>query len=141
MLDIQLGLLLFVAVLFLGLIFILNKMLYQPLLAFMDKRDETIKKDMDSAKQMGSDVEEAQKVANETIVAAKTQAHEIRQEAITQAKEKAEELIENTKASLEEKYDEFTKQLLGQREELKKSITANVPAYQKSIQEKLKKLS
>ncbi len=141
MLDIQLGLLLFVAVLFLGLIYILNKMLYQPLLAFMDRRDETIKNDMDSAKQMGSDVEEAQKAANETIIAAKSKAHEIRQDAISQAKEKAETLIESTKASIEEKYDEFTKQLLSQREELKKSITANVPAYQKSIQEKLKKLS
>ncbi len=141
MLDIQLGLLLFVAVLFLGLIYILNKMLYQPLLAFMDRRDETIKNDMNSAKQMGSDVEEAQKAANETIIAAKSKAHEIRQDAISQAKEKAETLIESTKASIEEKYDEFTKQLLSQREELKKSITANVPAYQKSIQEKLKKLS
>ena len=141
MLDIQFGLLLFVAVLFLALIFILNKMLYQPLLAFMDKRDETIKDDMKSAKQMGNDVEEAQKVAHGTILEAKSQAHKIRESATAQAKEKAEKLIDSAKETIDSKYNDFTQSLLSQREELKKSISLNVPAYQKSIQNKLKKLS
>ncbi len=141
MLDIQFGVLLFIAVLFLALIFILNKMLYQPLLAFMDKRDETIKDDMKSAKQMGNDVEEAQKVAHDTILEAKSQAHKIRESATAQAKEKAEKLIDSAKETIDGKYNDFTQSLLSQREELKKSISANVPAYQKSIQNKLKKLS
>ncbi len=49
MLDIDLSLMLFVLALFLVLLVVLNQMLYKPLLKFMDDRDTSISKDLESA--------------------------------------------------------------------------------------------
>ncbi len=141
MLDINIGLLLFVAVLFLSLIYILNKMLYVPLLAFMDKREETIKKDLSLAKEMGSDVDKALSEASQTILEAKAQAHKIREEALIKAKEKSQAKIDSLQKELEEKYEAFAKSLLDEKENLKKSIESKIPDYQNLIQSKLKNIS
>ncbi len=107
MLDINLGLLLFVAVLFLALVYILDKLLYKPLLSFMDKRDAMIRKDLEASKEMGSEAEEALQEAHDTIAAAKAEAMKIREAEVAKAKEKAASLVASVQTEIEEQYSAF----------------------------------
>ncbi len=141
MLDINLGLLLFVAVLFLALVYILDKILYKPLLQFMDKRDETIRKDLEASKEMGDEAEGALKEAHDTIAKAKSEAFQIREEATGKAKEKAAAFLAEIQTELEKQYESFAEKLKEERAALKKRIEANLPEYQEAIQSKLKQIS
>ena len=89
MLDINLGLLIFTAVVFLALIYFLNNILYQPLLGFIQKREDLIQGDLDNIAQNSGDVEGSLEKANSLIADAKTQASKIKDEAMTKAKNAA----------------------------------------------------
>jgi len=56
MLDILPELLLVTGIVFLFLLFILNKTLYKPLLAFIDNRNNAINRDLENAGKNASDV-------------------------------------------------------------------------------------
>lgn len=58
MLDIHLSLMLFVLALFLFLLVVLNNMLFQPLVKFMDDRDNSIAKDLEAAKGLSGNSDE-----------------------------------------------------------------------------------
>jgi len=141
MLDINPGLLLFVAVLFLALIYLLDKMLYQPLLSFMHQRETTIQNDLHASREMGDEAEEARKAAHDTIAEAKSEAAQIREAAAAKAKEKAAAMIESVQQEIETQYASFAKHLEEERVTLKQSIESNLPRYQEAIQSKLKQIS
>ncbi len=140
MLDINLGLLIFTAVVFFALIYFLNSILYQPLLGFMQKREDLIKSDLENIAQDGSDVENSLNKANSLISNAKVEAAALRESAVTKAKEAAAKELEMAQSAIEEKYDAFVKELSGQRIELKKELVSNLSTYQNSLQSKLKNI-
>lgn len=140
MLDISLGLLLFVAALFLALVYLLNNMLYQPLLAFMDKREQSIKNDLATSDQNSEEIEAALAEANDKISAAKSEAAKIREEAMTKAKETAASKLEESKTALESQYSSFMDQLSKEKVVLKESISANLSSYRDGIQAKIKNI-
>ncbi len=140
MLDINLGLLIFTAVVFFALIYFLNSILYQPLLGFMQKREDLIKSDLENIAQDGSDVENSLNKANSLISNAKVEAAALRESAVTKAKEAAAKELEMAQSAIEEKYDAFVKELSGQRTELKKELVSNLSTYQNSLQSKLKNI-
>jgi F-type H+-transporting ATPase subunit b len=112
---------------FLILLYILNKVLYKPLLGFLDKRAEDIKRSMDEAKnseegaqevlvQARKELEESRREAN----AIKEQAKEIgegeRKKIIDQARADAEHISAKAKKDIETELDqgrEFLKQQAG----------------------------
>lgn len=140
MLDISLGLVLFVAALFLALIYLLNKMLYKPLLAFIDKREGSIRDDLAASDQNSDEIEAARSEANEKISIAKSEAAKIRDEALTAAKESASTKLEESKTALEKQYASFIEQLSRDKDALKKSISSNVSSYADGIQAKIKNI-
>jgi F-type H+-transporting ATPase subunit b len=142
MLDLSLGLLLFIAALFLTLIYLLNEMLYKPLLAFMDKREESIRADMKASDENSEEIEAAQAEALEKISVAKNEASKIREEALNIAKEKASQKLEESKTLLEEKYEAFVKELSKERDELKKSLSnkENISEYAGMIKAKIENI-
>jgi F-type H+-transporting ATPase subunit b len=140
MLDINLFLMLFVAALFLGLVYVLNDMLYKPLLAFMDKREKSISDDMASSDQNTNEIDELLAGANDKISAAKSEAAGIKEQATSAAKQKAEEALEAGKKDIESQYEEFVGKLSKQRDELSDSIAANVSSYQSGIKSKIKNI-
>ncbi|MCH9813359.1 MAG: F0F1 ATP synthase subunit B' [Epsilonproteobacteria bacterium] len=140
MLDISLGLLLFVAALFLALVYLLNNMLYQPLLAFMDKREKSIQDDLATSDQNSEEIEAAMTEANDKISVAKSEAAKIREEAMSKAKEAAASKIEESKSALESQYSAFVDQLAKDKVSLKESISANLSSYQDGIQAKIKNI-
>ncbi len=140
MLDINLGLLIFTAVVFFALIYLLNNILYQPLLGFMQKREELIKSDMDNIAENSGDVESSLNKANTLISDAKSEAASIRESALTKAKEAAAKELETAQAAIEAKYDAFVQELGADRAALKSDLLANLSSYQNSLQTKLKNI-
>jgi len=140
MLDINLGLLIFTAVVFFALIYFLNNILYQPLLGFIQKREDLIKSDLENIAQDSGDVANSLEKANSLISNAKSEAAQIRESAITKAKDAAAKELEVAQTAIEEKYDAFVKELSGERETLKSELVSNLSTYQNSLQSKLKNI-
>lgn len=137
MLDISPIILLVTVIVFFGLLIILNKMLYRPLLEFIEKRNDLIERDLKNAGKNASDVESYYKEADQIILAAKAEAEKIREVALGEAKEVAAKRVEQKQSELEEKYATFLKDLDTDRIEFKESLSANIPLFRDSIKLKL----
>ncbi len=140
MLDISPGLLLLVAVIFIFLIVVLNKILYKPLLTFMHERDESIKNDLEQAKKNSSNVSHLEEEALNLIKHAKNEAHKIREEAINMVKAEYNEKIEAKKAVLEKAYESFLLELNQEKEELNSRLKNELPVFKDSLKTKLSQI-
>ncbi len=138
MLDIHLSLLIFTAAIFLFLVFALNEILYRPLLEFMQRRDESIKNDLENISNNDEAIQNALNEANEIISQAKAQAAKIKEDAVKKAKESAQKELEEQKTKFENSYNEFLKELNQDKIKLKKELSANIATYQKILKDKLK---
>ena len=140
MLDIYPLLILFVFVLFLTLLVVLNKMLYKPLIKFMDDRDNSIAKDLKAAKGLSGNTDDLNAKADENISNAKNEAANIRQEAIESEKDSSAKKADSKKSELDSKYSKFAEQLNADRENLKESLLSNMPLFKESLKAKFSKL-
>ncbi len=140
MLDIIPGLLLLVAVIFIFLIVVLNKILYKPLLGFMSERDKSIQKDMEESKKNSSNVSHLEHEASKIVKDAKNQAFKIREEAINSVKEEVGKKIEEKKAALEKSYELFVDELENEKEELRAKLMNSLPDFQSSLKTKLSQI-
>jgi len=140
MLDIHVPLMLFVLVLFLTLLVVLNRMLFQPLLKFMDDRDRTIAKDLESAKGLSGNSDELNAKAEENISNAKSEAAAIRQKAIEEQKTLAASKVETKQSELDKAYADFTEKLALEKETLKNELLSQMPLFKESLKAKFSKL-
>jgi len=140
MLDIHLPLMLFVLVLFLTLLVVLNRMLFQPLLKFMDARERTIAKDLEAAKGLSGNSDELNAKADENISRAKAEAAAIRQKAIEEEKALAASKIETKQSELDKAYAEFVERLGEEKESLKNELISQMPLFKESLKAKFSKL-
>ena len=136
MLDLIPSLMLVTAVVFIGLIVYLNKVLYEPLLNFMDQRDASISHDLQVANELTSQSEELENEAEEILNKAKQEATQIRQEAVNGAKAKAEELIKAKEAELEKAYSDFLNKLEEEKTEVENTLKSQIPLIKESIKAK-----
>lgn len=140
MLDIHLPLMLFVLVLFLTLLLLLNNMLFQPLVKFMDDRDNSIAKDLEVAKSFSNNSDELNAKADENISNAKNKAATIRQKAIDDEKTLAASKVETKQDELNKKYESFLDKLATEKEDLKNSLLSQMPLFKESLKAKFSKL-
>ncbi len=140
MLDIHLPLMLFVLVLFLTLLVLLNNMLFQPLLKFMDDRDASIAKDLNAAKSLSGNTDELNAKADDKISNAKNEATVIRQNAVEAEKSLASQNVESKQSELEKEYAKFTEKLSSEKESLKKALLDQMPLFKESLKAKFSKL-
>ena len=140
MLEISLPALIFTVIVFLGLIYILNIMLYKPLLSFMDSREAMIQKDAEEAKQnalyVDSDRAEITKILDE----ARSQAAKIKQLSLDKAKEDSEVVIAAKKSELEADFGKFVEKLGKEKTELKKDLQDKIPEFKSSLKSALAKI-
>lgn len=138
--DIALPTMLATAVIFLAVIFILNVLLYKPLLKFMDERavsiDNDEKKVKDNFEEMTNFGEELTKIKQDT----RDEINAIKQKATAQARSLADEEIQNKKDELEQKMQAFTTQLLQEKNELEHELKLRLPLWQESLRKKIKEL-
>lgn len=138
--DIALSTMLATAVIFLAVIFILNVLLYKPLLKFMDERavsiDNDEKKVKNNFEEMTNFGEELTKIKQDT----RDEINAIKQKAATQARSLADEEIQKKKDELEQKMQAFTTQLLQEKNELEHELKLRLPLWQESLRKKIKEL-
>lgn len=136
--DIALSTMLATAVIFLAVIFILNVLLYKPLLKFMDERAVSIENDekkvKDNALEMTSFNEELESIKRQT----RDEITAIKQKATTQAKSLADEEIKAKKDELEQKMQSFHSELAQEKSELEKELKLRLPLWQEALKKKLK---
>jgi len=137
MLDLNLGLMLFVLVIFFSLLFLLNHTLYKPLLKFMDDRDNSIADDLKNAKEMAGNSDELHAKADATLADAKAEANIVREKAVNEAKALADSKIESKTKELDSKYQSFVDELANNKEELKKSLSTQLPLFKESLKAKM----
>ena len=140
MLDLSPILLISSAVIFLLVLIRLNSCLYTPLLKHIEKRDESIKNDLESAKNNASNVDEMYVQANDIILAAKKEASSIRQSANDDAKTLGTTKVSEFKTSLDEKYNVFISDLNTQAQSLKLSLVNQLPSFKKQLIAKISKI-
>ena len=140
MLDINPLLLLSTLVVFLILIAVLNSWLYRPLTAFMQKRDEDIKRDLSKVGSNDSEIKELLAKAESIVMNAKLEAAALREKVIADAKELADSRLEAKKAALANEYAEFERSLEERREELKRELLGDVPAFKDALKLKFSQI-
>ncbi|NQV38819.1 MAG: F0F1 ATP synthase subunit B [Candidatus Marinimicrobia bacterium] len=110
------GLFIWTILTFLVLLYILAKFAWKPLLAMLDKREETIRKSLDDAEKARLELEQMQIKSEDIIAQARSEAQAILQEgkAITErlkddvlnkAKEKSDEIVANAQKIIQTEKD------------------------------------
>jgi F-type H+-transporting ATPase subunit b len=140
MLDINPILLLITFVVFVSLIAVLNSWLYNPLFAYMNKRDEDIKKDLDKVGSNDDEISELSAKAASIVMNAKLEAAALREKVIADAKELAESKLEAKRAELAQEYLEFEQSLAKSKEELTADLMSQVPVFKEAVKAKLSQI-
>ncbi len=140
MLDINPILLLATFVVFLSLIAVLNSWLYNPLFAYMNKRDQDIKKDLDKVGNNDDEINELNSKAQLIITNAKLEAAALREKVIADAKELADSKLEAKRAELASEYLEFEKSLAKSKEELTGNLMSQVPLFKEAVEAKFSQI-
>ncbi|MBU1659054.1 FoF1 ATP synthase subunit B' [bacterium] len=140
MLDINPILLLSTLVVFLFLIAVLNSWLYNPLFAYMNKRDEDIRKDLDKVGSNDEEIHELTSKAESIIMNAKLEASALREKVIVDAKKLAESKLEAKRAELASEYLEFEKSLANSKEQLINDLKSQVPLFKEAVKAKFSQI-
>jgi len=140
MLDLHLPLMLFVLVLFLTLLVLLNNMLFNPLVKFMDDRDTSIAKDLEAAKGLSGNTDELNAKAADILSDAKNEAATIRQKAIDDEKTLAASKVETKQSEIDKEYEGFVVKLASEKETLKNELLSQMPLFKESLKAKFSKL-
>jgi len=129
-----------VFIVFLGLIFFLNGALYQPLINFMDRRDQSIASDLREVNGLTGDTGSLEQEANEILANAKNEGAAIRQAVTDEANSESAKLIEAKKAELEIAEQEFFTALEKEKDELSNAILSQLPLIKETLKAKFSQL-
>jgi len=140
MLDINPILLLVTFVVFVSLIAVLNSWLYNPLFAYMKKRDADIKKNLDQVNSTDDEISELHAKADTVIMNAKLEAAALREKVIADAKELADSKLEAKRAELATEYLDFEKSLAKSKDELTTDLMSQVPVFKEAVKAKFSQI-
>jgi F-type H+-transporting ATPase subunit b len=140
MLDINPILLLATFVVFVSLIAVLNSLLYNPLMNFMNKRNEDLKRDLEKVGSNDDEINELHAKAESIIMNAKLEAAALREKVIADAKELADSKLEAKRAELAQEYLEFEQSLAKSKEELTNDLMSQVPMFKEALKAKMSQI-
>ena len=140
MLDISPILLGITVIVFLVLIAVLNSWLYNPLFAFMKKRDEDIKKDLDKVGSNDDEIAALTAEAEKIAMDAKLDAATLKEKVIAEAKEITESKLEAKRSELAKEYLEYKKNLALEREQLKNALLSQMPLFKEAVKAKFSQI-
>jgi F-type H+-transporting ATPase subunit b len=103
----------------------------------MDDRTKSIAKDLEDAKNNGSNIDGMLVEAKEIIAKAKVEASLIRENTTAQAKELANSKLVAVKAEMDTKYNNFVKTLAVEKETLKEALGVSMPLFKESLRLKI----
>ncbi|SMC09943.1 hypothetical protein [Nitratiruptor tergarcus] len=140
MLDINIGLLLLTAIVFLALVFLLNSMLYRPLLTFTTQREESIRRDLENANSNEEGSEKLLEEAKAIIADAKAQASSMKKEAIEEVRAEVSKMVEAKKAELESRKEALMEEIKKEEESVRSTLISQMPLFKEALKAKFNTL-
>jgi F-type H+-transporting ATPase subunit b len=138
MLDISPLLLVVTGIIFLLLLLKLNSSLFRPILRYIDDREESIKRDLHRADEIGSRVDDMLQEANSIISKAKVEANAIRQSSTEKTSSTIEEKVTSQSQKLESSYNAFLVSLEHEKKDLREQLGSSKNEFKELIKSKLK---
>lgn len=129
-----------VFVLFIVSIYVLNKWLYQPILGFMDARDEKIKNDLANIDGNDSQIAHIDGEIRAILDEARKEASAIKESALNEAKTDYANNIERLKSENDTNLNARLQALQKEKEELKSALLAQMPEFQNALNRKLQNI-
>lgn len=129
-----------VFVLFIVSIYVLNKWLYQPILGFMDARDEKIKNDLANIDGNDSQIAHIDVEIRVILDEARKEAGAIKESALNEAKADYANNIERLKSENDTNLSARLQALQKEKEELKSALLAQMPEFQNALNRKLQNI-
>nr|WP_321318241.1 F0F1 ATP synthase subunit B' [uncultured Campylobacter sp.] len=140
MLEIDPKLLGITVVVFLVMIYLLNVILYKPILSFVDSRNESIANEEKELLKYGNDTKKYEEECATILASARDEVSKLKAAAIQSANEASKSKIDAERARLEADYKEFEAGLKTEQEALKVALSDNLPIIKTEIKSVLSKL-
>lgn len=140
MLEIDFALLITTIAVFLFLIAFLNKILYKPMLNFMDERELSILADEELSKKNSSEVSVYEAQVEEMLISARNKANKIKQSAYEDAKIKNQKSIEDTKKQVDMELNEYLQILSLEKKSLKAKLKSSLPEFRGKLEKTLARI-
>lgn len=137
MLDIDKFWLLVLTANFLGLLYILNVMLFRPVLKVFEERESTIKGSIDAAKEMNSRREEGVERMNKEISEARSKAKEVFEGNRNAGLEVQKKLLSDAEATAAGMLQKAREELRSEGEKARKALKADIEKFSDEIVRKL----
>ena len=139
MLDIQPGLLVFEILTFLTLLFLLNRMLFRPLLAHIDGRYASLSHDNSAIEANSEEARKMKDEASSIIASARKEGYAKIDHSVSEAKKAAALAVEAQRVKLAKSTEEFMTSLQGDVTELKTRLENDSSDYKVAIAKKIGK--
>jgi F-type H+-transporting ATPase subunit b len=140
MLDIQPIWFIVLAIQFIALIFILNAILFSPLMKIFKQRDDTVKGALDAAKGMTEKREEGIAKMNRELAEARTRAKEIFEALKAEGVGKQKEVLSSTEADAVATIEKARTEIKAEAEKARQALRADVDKFSDEIVRKLVKV-
>lgn len=130
-------LLLFQAVNFLILLFLLKKFLYKPIISFLEKRQGKIEEGLKKAEGFEKEWQKIEEMKEQEKIKIEGEAVGIIEKARKGAEEKEKDILESTRQKAEKMIKEAENEISGEREKVKDEIKKEMSKYIISATEKI----
>jgi len=140
MLDIHKIWFLVLLVNFLGLIYVLNILLFKPLLKIFKEREDTVKGSLDAAKEMNSKKEDGITRMNKEIADARSRAKEVFETSRNEGLNRQKELLSESEANAAGMLQKAREELRAEVTKARQTLKADVEKFSDEIVRKLVKV-
>jgi F-type H+-transporting ATPase subunit b len=137
MLDIQLKWLIVLAINFIVLMFVLNSILFKPLMKIFKERDDTVKGNLDAAKNMSNKREESISGLNRELAESRNKAKEVFEALKAEAVSKQKEVHSAAEAEATAILEKAKAEIKAEAEKARKALRADVDKFSDEIVRKL----
>lgn len=133
-------LMLLVFVVFIITMFLLNTWLFKPLIGFMDERENSLRKDMESAVSDDNEVKEIQEKIRSVLADAKAQASRIIEDAIDNAKADYDARMEKKTNEIQARLESFRADLESQKYQVGQELLADMAGFESALKGKIQQI-
>lgn len=133
-------LMLLVFVVFIITMFLLNTWLFKPLMGFMDERENSLRKDMESAVSDDNEVKEIQEKIRSVLADAKAQASRIIEDAIDNAKADYDARMEKKTNEIQARLESFRADLESQKYQVRQELLADMAGFESALKGKIQQI-
>ena len=138
MLDLNIGVMLIEAGIFLVTLVLLKKWLFDPLVAFMDEREKKLQKSLEMINANTEDTKEFEEEIEKVLAKAKKEAKTIRDEARAKAIAEANEIKGKIVAEIEKAKEELVEKIKAEKEKIIAKMNENKDEIKSLVENKIR---